>query len=614
MMLRSEAAAAASARVEEDRALCPTLLRASAVVVLMLAQAVGVAAENAADRVFERQFGAAFLAEVWQLYPDWAIAVGYYKYADRLVVPDAAARAAELAQLDRWSRRLQRIDAAALSPSFRADWALLENSFAAERWSLTEYRPWQWNPASYNVADSFALLLSLDYAPLDERLRTFLARLANVPAYYAAAQASIENPTREHTRLAIDQNRGALGVFGADLDERIAASTVTARERELFAERVAAARSAIERYVSWLEALDAELARGTVMPRSFRAGGEIYERRFALQIQSGETAEALYRRALEEKERLLARMALLSDLLWSAYFPNVAPPADRLDRIGRVIARLSEEHVAREGLFAEISRQIPELERWVRDHDLLELDPTRPLQVRETPPYKRGIAIASVDAPGPYDPVAPTYYNVTPLDDLSADRAESLLREYNQWMLPILNIHEAVPGHYVQLVYANKSPSLIKTLFGNGAMIEGWAVYAERMMLESGYGGHTAQSWLIYSKWNLRSVCNVILDYGVHVLDMSEAEALDLLMREAFQSEQEARDKWRRVQLTSVQLASYFAGYSAILELRERLKREQGADFDLKRFHEQFLSYGSAPVRLIRELMEVDAARDASGL
>ena len=108
--------------------------------------------------------------------------------------------------------------------------------------------------------------------------------------------------------------------------------------------------------------------------------------------------------------------------------------------------------------------------------------------------------------PGPYDPGAPTYYNVTPLDDLSAERAESWLREYNDWMLPILNIHEAIPGHYVQLVYANKSPSLIKSIFGNGAMIEGWAVYAERMMLESGYGESKAEAWLIYSKWNLRSV------------------------------------------------------------------------------------------------------------
>src|SRR5688572_17618057 len=228
--------------------------------------------------------------------------------------------------------------------------------------------------------------------------------------------------------------------------------------------------------------------------------------------------------------------------------------------------------------------------------------------VRETPVHKRGIAGASIDAPGPYDPDAPTYYNVTPLDDLSAERAESYLREYNRWMLPILNIHEAIPGHYAQLVHANRSPSLIKSIFGNGAMVEGWAVYSERMMLESGFGDHSAEYWLIYSKWILRSVSNAILDYSVHVLDMSQDEVMRQLTREAFQSQEEAAQKWRRLQLTNVQLTSYYSGYAAIYELRERLKRSQGDKFDLRRFHDQFLSYGNAPVKMIAELMEAPAA------
>jgi uncharacterized protein (DUF885 family) len=372
----------------------------------------------------------------------------------------------------------------------------------------------------------------------------------------------------------------------------------------VFTQRLAAARAAIEDYVAWLEALDAKLASGEVKARSFRLGRELYAKKFAFDIQSGETAEALYERALAEKERLLTRMALLADLLWPKYFPSSPAPDDRFDKIGRVIAKLSEQHIAREDFVAAVKRQIPELERWVREHDLITLDPTKPLMVRETPLYMRGIAGASISAPGPYDASAPTYYNVTPLDDLTSERAESTLREYNDWMLPILNIHEAVPGHYVQLVYANKSPSLIKSVFGNGAMIEGWAVYTERMMLESGYGDSKAEAWLIYSKWNLRSVCNTILDYGVHAGEMSEAEVMDLLTRQAFQTQQEAVEKWKRVTRTSVQLTSYFSGYAAILDLRESLKRKQGNGFDLKRFHEQFLSYGNAPVKVIRELMD----------
>jgi len=562
------------------------------------------AAETAADAAFRREFGDAFFDRFWQLNPDFGIASGYYKYADRLVVPDEKARAAQLEQDERWLKALHRIDSTKLSPNVRADWAILDNAFASDRWSLTDLRSWQWNPSNYNVADPFALLASLEYAPLEQRLRTILARLENVPAYYSAAKANVANPTREHTRLAIEQNRGALEVFGDDLEKKIASAKLTSAERESFARRLAGTRAAIEDYVAWLEALDARLASGAVQPRSFRLGRELYAKKFELEIQSGETAERLNARALEEKERLLARMATLTDLLWPKYFPNSSPPEDRFERIGQLIAKLAERHIPREQLVDAVRRQIPELERWVSEHGLLELDPTKPLTVRETPLYKRGIAGAGIDAPGPYDPGAPTYYNVTPLDDLTPERAESWLREYNDWMLPILNIHEAVPGHYVQLVYANKSPSLIKSIFANGAMIEGWAVYSERMMLESGYGGDTAEAWLIYSKWNLRSVCNTIVDYGVHVLGMSEADVKRLLTREAFQSDQEAADKWRRVTLTSVQLTSYFSGYAAIYDLRERLKRERGAAFDLKRFHEQFLSYGNAPVAVIRELME----------
>lgn len=555
------------------------------------------------DDAFRRAFGEQFFDRLWQLKPDWAIAVGYYDYADRLVVPDAESRAELLEQVDGWLAELRRIDPATLSPVVRADWAMLENELLADRWSLTELRAWQWNPSLYNVAEPFALLLDLTFAPLDERLRLFNRRLERVPAYYAAAKANIEGPTREHTELAIEQNRGALAVLGAELERTLEMSGLDAGERALFNERLAAARAAIEDYAHWLEALSERLASGAVAARSFRLGRELYARKFAFEIQSGDTAEALYARASAEKDVLHARMTMLAELLWPKYFPNEAAPTDALDTVARVISRLADDHVAPGELLPEVERQIPELERFVREHDLVELDASKPLVVRETPPHKRGIAMASIDAPGPYDAAAPTYYNVTPLDGEPPERAESWLREYNRWMLPVLNIHEAIPGHYVQLIHANRAPSLIKSIFGNGAMIEGWAVYAERLMLESGYGEHRAEAWLVYSKWNLRTVCNTILDYGVHVLAMTEADALDLLTRQAFQSRAEAEDKWRRVQRTSVQLTSYFSGYAAIFDFREQLKRERAGSFSLRRFHEQFLSFGSAPVRVIRELM-----------
>ena len=271
-----------------------------------------------------------------------------------------------------------------------------------------------------------------------------------------------------------------------------------------------------------------------------------------------------------------------------------------------MIDHLSVKHVTRDKFFEEIERQIPELGAFVEEKNLLDQDPTRPLVVRVTPEYQRGIAGASINPPGPYDATANTYYNVSPLDAYTDEQAESYLREYNHWILQILNIHEAIPGHYTQLMHANKSPSKIKSIFANGAMIEGWAVYAERMMLENGYADNELEMQLMYSKWNLRVVVNTIIDYSVQVLGMDRATALDLMMKEAFQERTEAEGKWRRATLSQVQLTSYFNGFAEILALREEIKEMLGEQFNLKDFHNSFLSYGNAPVAVIRKLMLAD--------
>jgi len=591
------------------------LLLTSGVAPAAGATAHPAASANSADGAFQRRFGERFFSDWWRLYPDSAIENGYYKGADRLGVPDERARADELEHVRRWLGQLQEIDPKKLSPPVRADWVLLDNLFKSTRWQITELRDWQWNPSVYNVADAFALLLTTDYAPLDERLRTVMRRLVKVPDYYAAAQRSVKDPTPEHVDLAIQQNRGALEVLGDSLTKQIRDSHLSAAERRVFDRRITAARAAISGYMSWLESVQKQMS-ATLKPagpqdfgagegrvRSFRIGRELYEQEFAYQIQSGESAAALYHRAQQEKERLLERMGLLAQLLWPKYFPNEAPPGDRQELTARVIGEISKQHATPADFVPEVKRLIPQLEDWVNEHGLLDVDRSKPLLVRDTPQYERGIAGGSLDPPGPYNPGAQSYFNIDPFSELTAEQAESFLREYNRWMLPIFVIHETVPGHYVQLMYANRSASLIKSVFGNGATIEGWAVYGERMMMESGFGDESAEQWLIYSKWNLRSVCNTILDYGVHVLGMSEEQARGLLVHDAFQGEQEFREKWHRVKVTSVQLDMYFAGYSAIYDFRERLKKQQGSAFDLKRFHERFLSFGSAPVPLIEEMM-----------
>ena len=560
---------------------------------------------NAAEMRLDRRMSTLsmqYLTALWRMDPEGGIYVGKFDHAANLTIPNADTRAKQLAFANEWLDKFGKLDPKQLSPRYRTDLALLVNKLEKDRWRLTTWREHEWNPSQYNVAAPLDLILNTDYAAKPQRLRTILKRLADVPDYYAAAQASITNPTREHTQLAIGQAPGTLAVL-ADLGKAAEESILTPQEKAIFAQRIANAGSAVLGYVDFLNGVEKRQA-ASGQARPFRAGKALYEQKFALDIQSSSSAEETFRKALVTREELLSNMDRISDELWPRYMAGVTKPQDRFQKIGMMIDKLSSRHVARENFFAEIRRQIPLLQDWVIKHDLLTLDPSKPLEVRETPMYQRGVAGASIDAPGPYRSKDKTYYNVTPMDNLTAEQAESSLREYNEWILQILNIHEAIPGHYAQLVHANRSPSLIKSLFGNGAMVEGWAVYGERMMLESGYGDNAPEMWLMYSKWNLRSVTNTILDYSVHVNGMGQEAAIDLLTRQAFQTRQEADEKWRRVTLTSVQLTSYFSGYHQIMELRERRKQQLGERFKLKEFHDQFLSYGNAPVKMISELMQ----------
>ncbi|KQW51251.1 MULTISPECIES: DUF885 domain-containing protein [unclassified Roseateles] len=526
-----------------------------------------------------------FLEKLWQLDPDAAVAAGRFEFAERLVLPGAAYRARKRAFLQTWLARFERVADASLSTSQRMDRAMLLGKLKSDLWRLDVLREWAWNPSDYNPAGLIDLVLNTDWAPLQQRVKALHRRVQQLPRFYADARASVAGVTREHTELALQQAPGVLSVLD-DVESR-------AQQVGMGQLTAPALRAARQAAAGWQAHLNKLLPSAR---RPWRLGAALYEPKFVHDIQSARTARETYELALARREEVLASMQTQAAALWPTVIGAEAPPADRFALIGRVIAKLSERHVTRERFVDEIRAQIPQLEAWVREKDLLSQDASKPLEVREAPLYQRGVAGASIEAPGPYRPQDRTFYNVTPLDDLTPEQAESTLREYNHWILQILNIHEAIPGHYTQLLHANRAPSKVKALFGSGSMVEGWAVYGERVMIESGYGA-SPEMTLMYGKWHLRSVTNTVLDYSVHVLGMGEKEALDLLVRQAFQTEREAKEKWRRVQLTSVQLTSYFSGYSEIFALREQLKSRPG--FNLKGFHEQFLSYGSAPVRLI---------------
>ncbi len=544
-----------------------------------------------------------FVDHLWKTYPSWASGEGMHKYDSVLTIFNAEKRKEVRAFIDSNKLALSHFQLEGLNELNQIDYYLIRDFLSKETFYLDDMKGGQWNPAQYNLGGQFFNVLSFQGKTLEDRLTAINHKLERVPDYYSFAKKNIKKPTLVHTNLAISQIAGSVSIFDQSIRDSVDLSSWSKEEKEAMGEKLDEAISAINGYVSWLsDELKPQVESGE-RARDFRLGDTLYDQKFKYNMGSSFSAREIYQKAIERKLLLHEKMYDVTARLWPTYFGETTLPEYREEAIMKMIDTLSYVHAHRDSFITTIRAQIPELVDFINEEDLITLDPEKPLTIRATPEYMRGVAGASISAPGPYDADAETYYNVTPLDHYTAEEAESYLREYNQYLLQILNIHEAIPGHYTQLVYSNKSPSLIKSILGNGAMIEGWAVYTELMMLENGYGNNSDELWLMYYKWNLRTVCNTILDYGVHVLGMNEEEAITLLTKEAFQQEEEARGKWRRVQLTSVQLCSYFTGFYEIIDLREELKRKKGDQFDLKAFHEEFLSYGSAPVKYIRMLM-----------
>ena len=533
----------------------------------------------------------------WEMYPTWASAIGYHNFDSILNIPDESQEKKErnfiTAELD----SLKQVNADVLNENNRTDYYLIVNQLHSSDWAIQELKSKVWNPASYNLGSTFGEMLNNSYDSIDNRLRNFYRRMANIPAYYEAAKKNIVNPTLEHTQLAIDQINGSKSIFESELKSALDKSGLSADEKGKMLERSAACVAAIDSYVDWLKKLKND------QPRSFRLGKDLYKKKFEFDIMSAYTADEMFKKAVNHKNELHAKMAVLSRQLWPTLMNKQPIPSDSLKMIRMVIDKLSLDHVKPDSFQTAIENQLKDLADFVNKKQLIYMDPTKPLVVRREPDYMAGVAGASISAPGPYDKGGNTYYNVGSLSGWPAEKSESYLREYNYYILQILNIHEAIPGHYTQLVYSNNSPSIVKSILENGAMVEGWAVYTELMMLEEGYGNNDPAMWLMYYKWNLRATCNFIIDYSVHAGNMTKEETMKILIDEAFQQQTEAENKWKRLQLTQVQLTSYFTGYTEIYEFREELKKKMGNKFNLKEFHEKFLSYGSSPVKDIRALM-----------
>jgi uncharacterized protein (DUF885 family) len=315
--------------------------------------------------------------------------------------------------------------------------------------------------------------------------------------------------------------------------------------------------------------------------------------------------EEIMQRAQTDLKQTQAAIYETALPLYKKYFPKADEKtlADKKKVTTGVLDKLAEQHPDDATIVGYAQKVLSETTGFVKKHDLITV-PEKPIDIIVMPEFKRGPAIAYCDAPGPLEENGKTFFSIAPTpNDWTEARRKSFYREYNNYMVRNLTVHEAMPGHYLQLAHANQfhSPTLVRAIFQSGTFVEGWAVYAEQMMAEKGYGGPEVKMQQL--KMRLRVICNAIIDQSVHMGDMTEKQALDLMQKEGFQQEGEAVGKWKRARLTSAQLSTYFVGVSEHLDLRTRAQSKAGSSFDRKKYNDSVLAFGSPPVKYVRELL-----------
>ena len=540
---------------------------------------VGSASAQDADGAFAA-LADDFVADLPKFSPARATAIGDHSADDRLDGVDAAARL-ELGIIYReYQLRLHEIDRDALSRASQVDYELLRTEIESRLWALETLQEWAWNPLYYvNLAGgSIYSLVARDFASLEP---------ARVPTI--------------HAETAIAQNLGVVSIVEhmivPHLDE------LTSATRARLEAAIDTAQDALADHQAWLES--------ELLPRAtgdFRLGAALFDRKLSYTLDSPLGRREIQARAEAEYQALRQRMYEVAKTVYAAKHPYTAFPDNPDEAYKQAIIRAALEEAykqlpPRDGIVDVARQQLEQATAFVVENDIVTV-PDDPVEIIVMPEFQRGVAVAYLDAPGPLDKGLSTFYAVAPLPaDWTDEQVESFLREYNLLSIQVLTVHEGVPGHYLQLALSNRYPSTLRAVLGSGPMIEGWAEYAERVMIEAGYLDNDPLARLVFMKWYLRAVTNAIIDAAIHVDGMTREAAMKLMIEGGFQEEREAAGKWVRAQLTSTQLSTYFVGYQEWLELRRDVETAWGDDFTLRRYHDQVLSYGSPPVRYIRALV-----------
>lgn len=539
-----------------------------------------------------------FLGEYFEKRPVDATQMGDHRFDGTW--PDIS-KEGETAFRDFAAARLKELEAfkdEELSFQNRIDKDILRTQLQYFVFAADELKEAETSPLYYTslIGDGLDPLVSREFTTLDERMKALLGRLRGVPKIVAIAKARLANPALVHTETAITQNKGLVGLVEKDLLASF--DKVPALKADL-TDASKKAGAALQDFQTFLEKDLKARSKG-----DFRLGKARFEKKLRFYLDDAVDSDQLEKdaRALLQKTRdemVDTAKELWPTLMKGKKLPDLKTDKDKKAFVKKVLDEVAKDRVDNATIVKEAEKMLAEATEFVRKNDLVRV-PDEPCRVIEMPEYRRGIAVAYCDSSGPLEAKQETFYSISPTPkDWDKKRVESYFREYNRAMLHDLTIHEAMPGHFLQLMHNNRFPSKIRAVFQSGPFVEGWAVYTEWLMAKYGFGGPKVR--IQRQKMMLRACANAILDHQIHTGTMDEKQALALMEDEAFQEEGEAVGKWRRARLTSAQLTTYFYGFSQMMKLREKYEKTPG--FTERAYHDRLLSSGSPSLRLLAVTM-----------
>ncbi|HEX2883988.1 MAG TPA: DUF885 domain-containing protein [Candidatus Limnocylindria bacterium] len=547
----------------------------------------------------------AFFADYFRLYPIHATEAGNHEHDHEWPDLTDAGRAERLSWLADARAKLDALDG--LTRDEEIDRRVLAAQVDALRFDEEELDELSWSPIvySYLVGGGLFGLLSREFAPLADRLTSAAGRMEGIPSVLAAARHNLTSGrgrpvSRFHAEKAIATMPGVGDLCGTAV-EMANASGVTDRLRARVHTTAEAAAAAVDAFTEWLS----EVLLPTV-DGDFRLGRDLYERKFHHMLKATITPDELERRAANAYAEVRTEMHRLARELWPTWVGGEAMPSDDDVLTRRVLDAIAADHPRADDLLDYCRAENERIEAFIRERDLVGLA-EEPLKIIWTPPFLRAFGGAMLIPPGPLDSGLDSFFAITPPpDDWTDEQVESMLRENNARQLRLLTIHEAVPGHYLQLAWSNRCDSLPRSVFGSGVFAEGWAVYVTQVMMDVGYGSDDPALMLVHWKFFLRAITNTLMDIRIHAGSMTEEEAMTLMVEGGFQERSEASEKWSRARLSSTQLCEYFLGFTEMTELEQEERRRRRDDFAWRPFLESVLSHGTPPMPVIRDILYGD--------